>query len=428
MDKTNEPIYNKIEVNGDGEPKVVSVSASDIPETNIDKDTKTVETKNKKPSQRVIMNEFFGIDNNKPVEKHKKVFKTVVYCLFIAFVIGVLVYTAIDDFFGNREASAELPEIGDILLANWYYIFFAFFSLFIFMVARGFQRAFVSKTIVGRFYLKTSFASGFIGQMYNYITPLAAGGQPFEITYYKKNTHISAGQSTSIVIATYLINQMAFITVGLSALILYRFDILGFSELHIPDLLSSAILSLAIIGLILSAIIPIALAVFSLFPRVGGSIATCITIIGTKLKLIKDPKKFKYSFLKNVYINSRGLKTIFSHPSILIANFLLSLMEQLAIVSVAYFTLRSFGFDWNSWNIWEWSQVVVVCTIINCAVSFIPTPGSSGAADLSFYAFFAKNLSGGLAFPTMILWRIISYYLVILLGFILLRRNIKKIK
>ena len=428
MEKDNEPIYNKIEIDNDGEPTFVSVNASDIPEEISDTDIQPVETKNKKPSKRVIMHEFFGIDTNKPVEKHKKVAKTIIYCLFIAFVIGVLVYTAIDDFSGSGESSADLPTISEILLANWYYIFFAFFSIFVFMIVRGLQRAFASKTIVGNFYFKISFASGFIGQMYNYITPLAAGGQPFEITYYKKNTDIGTGQATSIVISTYLINQMAFITVGLSALILYRFDFLGFSELHIPDLLSSAILSLAIIGLILSAIIPITLAVFSLFPRVGGSIATFITFIGTKLKLIKNPKKFKYSFLKNVYINSRGLKTIFSHPLVLITNFLLSLMEQLAIVSVAYFTLRSFGFDWNSWNIWEWSQVVVVCTIINCAVSFIPTPGSSGAADLSFYAFFAKNLSSGLAFPTMILWRIISYYLVILLGFILLRRNIKKLK
>ena len=112
-------------------------------------------------------------------------------------------------------------------------------------------------------------------------------------------------------------------------------------------------------------------------------------------------------------------------PLLLITNFLLSCGEQLALVSVAYFTLRSFGFDWPTPGFIEWAQIVVLCLIINTAISFVPTPGSSGAADLSFYLLFSNELAPGLAFPAMIVWRFISFYFIIILGFIIIKRRKK---
>ncbi len=104
----------------------------------------------------------------------------------------------------------------------------------------------------------------------------------------------------------------------------------------------------------------------------------------------------------------------------------MSFGEQLSLCSIAYFTLKFFGFDWSSrTGFTEWLQVVQLCFILYAAISFIPTPGNSGAADLSFYLLFdtglglsGTNVYGGLAFPAMIVWRFLSFYSFIIIGFI----------
>jgi uncharacterized protein (TIRG00374 family) len=93
--------------------------------------------------------------------------------------------------------------------------------------------------------------------------------------------------------------------------------------------------------------------------------------------------------------------------------------EQICSCSIAFFTLKFFGFDLlNAITGLEWILVVQICFLLYSAISFIPTPGNSGAADLSFFWLFSAGLSGGFAFPAMMTWRILSYYSFIIIGFI----------
>ena len=58
-----------------------------------------------------------------------------------------------------------------------------------------------------------------------------------------------------------------------------------------------------------------------------------------------------------------------------------------------------------------------MCLITYSAISFIPTPGSSGAAEASFYLVFSI-LSGGFLFMGMLLWRFVSFYSIMLIGIV----------
>ena len=124
--------------------------------------------------------------------------------------------------------------------------------------------------------------------------------------------------------------------------------------------------------------------------------------------------------MKTVFHNSKCIKKVTKSPLVFASIFLISFGEQLAHCSIAYFTLKFFGFDWTTlYGIYEWLAVVQLCLVINAAVSFIPTPGNSGAADLSFYLLFEQGLqTAGLAFPAMLVWRLLSFYSTVLIGFI----------
>ena len=53
------------------------------------------------------------------------------------------------------------------------------------------------------------------------------------------------------------------------------------------------------------------------------------------------------------------------------------------------------------------------------AISFIPTPGNAGAADLSFYALFSSGIVGaGMSFTANTISRLFSFYSYIIIGFI----------
>ena len=150
--------------------------------------------------------------------------------------------------------------------------------------------------------------------------------------------------------------------------------------------------------------------------------------------MIKDVESTTTKTMTTLENNAKCLKQMASRPLVFITTFLLSVGEQLALCSIAYFTLRSFGFDWVSHNFMEWAQVVQLCIILYAAISFIPTPGNAGAADLSFYLLFdtglmiGANKIGGLAFPAMMLWRILSFYSFIIVGFVFTSVNRKKYK
>ena len=113
------------------------------------------------------------------------------------------------------------------------------------------------------------------------------------------------------------------------------------------------------------------------------------------------------------------MKKITANPFTFIVTYLISLCEWISLCSIAYFSLKFFGYDTTSvYGLLEWAQILVLSLILYAAISFIPTPGNSGAADLSFFLLFETGLFAGLAFPAMVVWRGLSFYSFIIIGFI----------
>ena len=181
---------------------------------------------------------------------------------------------------------------------------------------------------------------------------------------------------------------------------------------------STAILSIAIVGVVFTMIMPILIVLFLMFPRFCAKIVHFVMYLGGKLKLIKKPKETTYKVLKNIVLNTRCLKKIASNPIVFLSTFIISFGEAIANSSMAFFVLKFFGFSLGGSVsfVGEWALTVLVCVLLNNAVSFIPTPGNAGASELSYYALFQLKLMSGLAFPAMLTWRIISYYLYLIVG------------
>ena len=414
-EKTNEPVL--VQVSLDNVKKDVERS---IDNAEIKKADFVEKKSDKSVGKQLVINRVLGFneeENQANISKRQKHFKIIFSVAFFVFVISVLAFTFYKDFFASGREAPSLEGLYDILKTSWFYLIFAIISLFFCFVFKGLKLSIMCKRLTGKFHLKTCMETGIIGHYYNCVTPLAVGGQPFEIYHLSKHG-VHGGAASSMPIAAFFLNQFGFVTLGFVAL-----GMISSNTLHIPETILGVFPEtfkfLAIIGLICCLLMPLLILVFSLMPSVGSRLVTFVMWLGGKLRLIKNPKETTYRTIKTVYHNSKCLKKITANPFIFLLTYIVSLCEWLALCSIAYFTLKFFGYDIEGvYGLLEWGQIILLCLILYAAISFIPTPGNSGAADLSFFLLFETGLFAGLAFPAMVIWRSLSFYSFIVIGFV----------
>lgn len=430
--KKNQSVgFTVIEVDENtSEPKIVELSEREYDERisgdfPVREQTFSVSDENEKSvGKQIVMNKVFGFDDKDAVTKRQKFFKRLMTWLFIVIVAGVLAWTAYNDFFSEKKQLPPREYWAEIFSTRWYYIILAILSLALCYALKATKHSLISFSLTGKWRYGVCLGTSVIGLYYNYVTPLAVGGQPFEIYNLTKNGY-SGGEASSMTISAFILHQIAFVICGFVSLGLF----IG-NALNIPENMVAAIPRIisiiATVGLLLAFSVPLFVILFSFNSKVGEKLVTFVFFLGKKLKIVKNPAASKTKTLKSLTTNAKCLKKLATDPVVFALDFLMSFGEQLALCSIAYFTLKFFGFDWSSrTGFTEWLQVVQLCFILYAAISFIPTPGNSGAADLSFYLLFdtglglsGTNVYGGLAFPAMIVWRFLSFYSFIIIGFI----------
>ncbi len=409
------PIINRIEVDSDTQEPVIVEVPNDAIENPPTEDKVKKEKKKKTRGKQLKMRKILGFNDDKTISKRQRTFKNVCAVLFIVLVVAVLLITAYQDFFNNPEPFPSWEELSHILKNSWYFLALALLCLVLCYVFKGLKLSIMCKNTTGKWHFKTCLETGILGHYYNYVTPLAVGGQPFEIYHLSKHG-VKSGAATSLPIAAYFLNQLSFVIISLISIILYKDNVLGL-PVEILSGMPTFINAIAIVGLTLAIVTPATVIIFSVMPRFCSILVHFVINLASKLRLIRNPKKTTYTTLKTVIHNSNCIKKISSSPITLISTFLIAALEHLSLCSIAYFTLKAFGFDWQVSSGMEWLQIIQLCSIIYVAISFIPTPGNSGAADFSFFFLFQVGIARGLAFPAMLIWRFLSFYSFILIGF-----------
>ena len=406
------------------EQKEILQSLSSPPHNDLSVDSSTVKEadfvkrKSDKNSRKDIVAErMLGIKKDEEINKRQKVFKRFCTIVFIVFVVAVLAFTAYHDFSGSGDR--QFPEWEDfkaLLIQGWKYLLLAFCSLFSNYIFKTIKFSIMCKSVTGKWHFKTCFETAVIGNYYNNITPLAVGGQPFEIYHLSKHG-IHGGAASSIPIAGFFLNQVAFVLLGVVGIALFTKN-----RLNIPSPLYNAFPEtfriMAILGAALCTIVPFLVVLFCLLPKLTSKLVHFVMFLGGKMRIVKDPKGTTLKTIKTVYHNAACLKELAKKPLIFISTTVFSMFQYFASLSIIYFVLRAFNFNVEGFNsIKGWLQICQLGIMLYLAVSFIPTPGNSGAADLSFYVLFAVGLPAGFAFPAMVVWRLISFYSLIIIGF-----------
>lgn len=356
-------------------------------------------------------------DNNAEKEKNidpkkKRVRKILLTLLLVTIIAAVIVYTAVKDFSGgNVDIGNVFRQIKD----NWYYLIVLLGLFFLTIFAETLKFFMMIRKTTGKYMFGTAFTNAALGKFYDYVTPFGSGGQPFQIYYLAKNG-VPGGPAGAIPIGSMFLSQFTFFVCAVVSFIV-GVDA-NVASIEIPIYIQI----LAYFGAVCYISVSLFLVVFSFFPKAGHKVIAWGVKVLTKLRICKKPEKWIEKGNTAIDNNKKNMSIIFKSKRVLIVGTLLSFVFNLAQCSMPYFTLLLFSDALAangltpSWQLWF--DVTRITFFIYCAITIVPTPGNSGAADGTFYGLFSSVLMAGTCFTGMMIWRMYSFYSYIILGVI----------
>ena len=315
--------------------------------------------------------------------------------VFVLMNAVVLFFTAEADF------SKDTPSIkGTIAPGNALFLIGAVLCLFLVLACETIKYVLMMKRLGEKVSPQTAFETAALGKYYDCITPSGAGGQPFQIWFVHSRGY-SSGASSSMPLAGFVTMQYGFVII---ALIVFIFN---------NDAIDSVPIKLAAYaGTVMYSLVPTMVVISALAPGASAAIVRFFVRLGAKLRIVKDPDAKIEKTKTALERYSVSLKHIAKSRLLLAELLVFSVLYQVALCSIPYFVVRTFGGDPG------FIKSLCMSVFVYASITIVPTPGNSGAAEGSFYLLFSRLDTSGL-FWAMLVWRFLCYYSFILIGLII---------
>lgn len=330
------------------------------------------------------------------MENLKKIFKSYIFniSLVVLFTGFVLWLTLKDNY---REIISMISQAK----IEWLVVIFLlaiFYQVIIGWILR-------KLTVLSNPHYKMSqgVTNAFVASFFHGVTPSASGGQFAQIYIFKKQG-VGVTDSASILWMDFIIYQSTMVA---SVLLLLVFRFSYFYKHY------SQFFLLVLIGFAVNSAIIIGLWALATFPQVYTWISTKGIEIGAKLHIIKNKDKT----LKNLDVQlvrfASETKKLKAHKETIIKVILANFLRLFVYYSIPFFCAKALNIPVGVESILDILALSSFVSMINC---FIPIPGASGGTEATFVLMFSTIFGKISATSIMILWRLITYYFVMVLG------------
>ncbi len=337
--------------------------------------------------------------------KKKKIINLIGFIINIAVVVGILAYQLSQE---NMEVASVATLASNI---NWG-IFLLIFVLFGFIMFLESLKLFITikQTCKSNRY-SLAFKTAVLGRYYDCITPLASGGQPFQI-YYMNKRGLTGSQSVSVCMGKYVIQQIAYI--------IFAFIIMMLS-ISLSNSTSSVsgtvVTATSWVGFALNFLLIAIIVIISINKTVGNKLILGLLKFLNKIKLVKNYDKQYKKIQRSVNDYQTTMKNYAKNKFTFFSLIFVSFLNFFAIYCIPFLIHASFyGFHFELFG-----QIFIYCVMVDLAASFFPLPGGTGASELSFSVLFATlfGVEGNL-FWALLIWRVFTYYIYIFQGILLI--------
>ncbi|MDA3731223.1 lysylphosphatidylglycerol synthase transmembrane domain-containing protein [Niameybacter massiliensis] len=247
---------------------------------------------------------------------------------------------------------------------------------------------------------KSTVQTTMIGQFFNCITPFSSGGQPMQALHMVK-TGVPFGIASSCLLTKFIVYQ---VVLTLYSLVVLYFKLEEFSQTV------SGFTYMVWFGFAVNTAVVLGLLSIGYFKN-GTVKWTCKVIDGLgKLGWVKDVERKKHYIRKEFDSFYKSFKWMKQNKEMILAMMICSVIQLTVYFLVPYFILRAFNLNGSVISIISAQAFVLMIS------SFIPLPGAAGGAEVSFFTFFRLFFPPNLLNVSILIWRMITFYLTICVG------------
>ena len=241
-----------------------------------------------------------------------------------------------------------------------------------------------------------------IGQFYSAITPASSGGQPLEV-FSMSRWGVPGPVAIAAVSVQFICFQVALVVLGAALWIAAR--------AHVAIFLGGLIWFVAF-GFALNAAMPLVVVLLGVSKPVINGLSRAAVWVLTRLRIVRDPEKAHEKVDHLIAEYQSSVTALFKKPMMALKMFLLSIVQILLLMTIITGVYRAFGLS----GVPDLT-LVTLQTLLYISASFVPLPGASGAQEYGFSLFFGRVFPAAMMFSAIFVWRLMTYYLLLLVGF-----------
>ncbi len=327
--------------------------------------------------------------------------------LRLAVIISLLFSAAIIFFTIDENSLQKVLESLSFKYIIYLLLIYAGYWLF-----SGLRLAIMVNTVGGKIGLWDGIKVALSGAFVSNVTPFATGGGPFQI-YFLHKKGVNLGKSSTVVVFQFVLRIFFF---GLSIPFYYIFFRSAIDSGAIPD-------TFFYLALILGFVFSFFLLILILVPSITNGLLKNLFKMKFVRKIFKKSHKAKKLLVKGkreLEDFRHSLRVMSRYKSRLFLAFLCTIAYWIFLFSIMPVILMALGLEPN------FMKAFVMQTIYFLIIPFMPTPGASGIAEMSIASIFASFMPSSLIGFVTFAWRLVTFYLVLLVGGIIAFREFYK--
>ncbi len=316
-------------------------------------------------------------------------------------IILIVLVSFIVVFFSLKDNFSE--SIDNLLHLNYFWILIACLLMILNIVFQSLSQYRFLKEVKPDYKFSSCLKLMTMALFFNGITPFSSGGQPFEV-YLLNKEGIKMADSANALLQNFITYQFALIFVGTIAIILNKiFNIF-------PD--GNLLKNVVLVGYLINVIVMSLIIFFSRAKRINTKVFSKIFDFIFHFKFIKnkeEKRKKAEKALDDFYNSTAMMKNNFNNT---LYSFLYNLLSLFCLYMIPLFVFFSLK---------EYDTINVIHSLVLSGYtfligSFVPIPGATGGLEYGFIDFFGIFSKGAALSSAMLVWRLITYYLGMLIG------------
>lgn len=246
----------------------------------------------------------------------------------------------------------------------------------------------------------------FLGVFFARITPFDSGGEPFQVYALHRNG-VPLGHATAMIAVKALLHGLARVSLGILVPV---WLILTSKGWHLSRAAAIALYA----GMVIY--IGVFVLVILMFVHRGATQRLVLKVFNSRPIARLFGRRRLDVAMARLEDHYRAFMAAVSHfgrerRGTILAVTLISFVSWTAVLAVPVILVRALG------GASPLAEVAATAIIFYLAVAYAPTPGSSGASEIGFATLFAPFVPLPLVGVLVLVWRLLTHYLSLLLGF-----------